>query len=63
MDNKWSIIFEYFGNFNYFISHAISICSKSISHDCGNTNHGNLWEWAIALHGRDTRPFWQLTMR
>jgi hypothetical protein len=22
-----------------------------------------LWEWAIALHGRDTRPFWQLTMR
>jgi hypothetical protein len=23
----------------------------------------NLWEWAIALHGRDTCPFWQLTMR
>ena len=22
----------------------------------------NLCEWAIALHGRDTRPFWQLTM-
>ena len=20
----------------------------------------NLWVWAIALHGRDTRPFWQL---
>jgi hypothetical protein len=23
----------------------------------------DLWEWAIALHGRDTCPFWQLTMR
>ena len=20
----------------------------------------NLWVWAIALHGRDTCPFWQL---
>jgi hypothetical protein len=20
----------------------------------------NLWVWVIALHGRDTRPFWQL---
>jgi hypothetical protein len=23
----------------------------------------DLWVWAIALHGRDTHPFWQLTIR
>jgi hypothetical protein len=58
MDNKLSIIFEpksnpcasevfqlpkYFGNFNNFISHAISICSKSSSCDCGDTNHGSVF--------------------
>ena len=29
-------------------------------HHLDSTRIINLWVWAIALHGRDTCPFWQL---